>query len=466
MNYQLVELQVLYAFLLLSTVVILAFRTTTHIRINQHGPQQQQQLHRSSFDRNTLYSTNININDAFVIPSDLYEHRCYYQPCLQKTTRSLNDKKDHYEYPLLVICIGMAQTITQYQFHVRYLAQNRNVLLYQAEGLGLHYHNMYTSTTGTTTDCSTTDCSTATATVASNISSSHPNISLRYQAMQLRQAICYFYFNQNRTSEETDFSNDRTLTTVTPISATVIAAHIIPSIHVDIVGFSLGGRIALAFIVIQFTKKPELDENVNICIRKVHLTGVSIRRSPYGTVQGMIWADLLWQNRHNNQNDLRSFGWSILSAAYSPNFLYQNRQYLHQWVQSVCSSHTSNGILHLIEQAYEHENDPTNPWSVENMIQQISSLLSNDSNNNNNATIQFRCLVGEFDVLALPEHVSEMVHTLRNHTSTSTTTTTSTVVIIVDDVVVPNVGHAVPIESSRFWRDDIQSYISAGDGLN
>jgi pimeloyl-ACP methyl ester carboxylesterase len=168
-------------------------------------------------------------------------------------------------------------------------------------------------------------------------------------------------------------------------------------------------------------------------------------------VQGMIWKDHLVQNHSNtttsSSSNLRSFGWSILTAAYSPNFLYQNQQYLHQWVQSLCSSHTSDGILHLIEQTYDHENDIANPWSVENMIQQISSWLS--SNNNDNP-IHFRCMVGQYDVLALPEYVSEMARRLNNPTS-----------IVVDDVVVvPNVGHAVPMEASRFWRKDVQSYFT------
>jgi hypothetical protein len=61
--------------------------------------------------------------------------------------------------------------------------------------------------------------------------------------------------------------------------------------------------------------------------------------------------------------------------------------------------------------------------------------------------------VGEYDVLALPGDVLEMVETLRsNHSSTDI------VIVDDDDVVVPNVGHAVPIEASSFWCKDVQSY--------
>jgi hypothetical protein len=221
---------------------------------------------------------------------------------------------------------------------------------------------------------------------------------------------------------------------------------------------------------------------IHIRVRKVHLTGVSLRRSPYGMVQGMIWKDHLLQqqqsydeNNSNKSSDLRPFAWSILTAAYSPNYLYQNQQCLHSWVQSLCESHTSNGILHLIEQTYDHENDPSNPWSVLQMIQFISTSRHASNNINNNSdhnTIQFRCMVGENDILALPEHVFEMAQTLsmRNQTRSVTTTGNANAndvdhkhnhqrIDIVPMIVVPNVGHAVPIEASRIWRNDIQTYL-------
>ena len=405
---------------------IMAFRTSRRTRYHRSSGGMSTHTHWNMFPpQRRLF---------FSLPSDLYEHRCYYQPCLQKTSKKPSPAMNH---PfLLVICIGMAQTIPQYQSHVMYLAQYRNVLLYQVEGLGLFYNKNNSTTSGTATS----------GTHNSSIGHPRSDLSLPYQAMQLRQAIRYFYdkhHSQYRAEERIDSSHNHTMMT---------------AIDIDLVGFSLGGRIALAFIVQVFMhqNKYPLDPIITtttttiIRVHKVHLTGVSMRRSPCGTVQGMIWKDLLLLQ--NDNNSLRPFGWSILTAAYSPQFLYQNQPYLHQWVQSLCDSHTSDGILQLIKQTYDQENDSTNPWSVQNMIQQIQSLSlpNHDNNTTSTTTLQFRYMVGELDALALPEEVLKIVRALKNCTTS---------VIVHDVVVVPNVGHAVPMEASQIWRNDIQSLL-------
>ncbi len=257
---------------------------------------------------------------------------------------------------------GYGTTILQYQAHVKCLAQHRNVLLYQPEGLGLHYYNA--TTTAKDNDIA------AFNTVMSRTNIHPPNVSLPYQVRQLREAIQHYYGDPSEeqgTDPTTNSSNNNMHK---------------KSIDVDLVGFSLGGRIALALVVDSIVVDDHLSRKDHVAstitIHHVNVTGVSQSRSPFGIVQGMIWKDLL--SVHQPQQ-LRPFGWSILSAAYSPRYLHQNRPHLHQWVESLCQSHTTRGILQIIEQAYEHENDTANLWSIAYMVQQIAASSMHQHNN-------------------------------------------------------------------------------------
>lgn len=73
---------------------------------------------------------------------------------------------------------------------------------------------------------------------------------------------------------------------------------------VHVVGFSLGGRIAMAL----GCKYPHR-------IERMHLTGVSMERSKWGQLQLMGWLD------HLQHNNLRAFAWSAILATYSTDFL-------------------------------------------------------------------------------------------------------------------------------------------------
>ena len=439
-------------------VTVVAFRTAT--RRTGTGRMVQQYQYRYRDDDND--SDDDWKHSHYVTPSDLLEHRCYYQPCLQQSQQEAAARQ-----PLLVMCMGMAQTMLQYQAHVKYLAQHRNVLLYQPQGLGLHYCNTTTTDNDKKSNINSNN-NAATFNTEMNRTNIHPpNVSLPFQVRQLREAIQHFYYyshssNGHGTDPTTNNSNSNMPQTET--------------IDVDLVGFSLGGRIALAMVVDSIVagddQLSQRHDNVAsaITIHHVHLTGVSHSRSPFGIVQGMIWNDLLamhqpqQQGNNHHSSSLRPFGWSILSAAYSPRYLHQNRPHLHQWIESLCQSHTTHGLLQIIEQAYEHENDTAHPWSVAHMVQQIAA--SSSMHHHHTGRIQFQCMVGELDVLSLPPNVHELAAALRRKPDATTTTNTTihnddhhidTPIVV---VVVPQVGHAVPMEAPRKWRDDVQAFLS------
>jgi pimeloyl-ACP methyl ester carboxylesterase len=332
------------------------------------------------------------------VPRDLKD-RCLLQRCTSPgppTTATA---------PPLVICIGLAQTMDPYRPHLLSLARNRDVLLYQADGLGLRF-------------------------------SGNTNVTLPCQAFQLAYAIQASFMASDSTAKINDIDpyidgESRLIPSVDPMV-------------IDIVGFSLGGRIALALACISL-------ENILACcihVRKLHLTGVALRRSDHGYLQSIIWKD------HLLNGNLRAFAWSILLAAYSPSFLRQNENQLLKWVQLICESHTITGISSLVHQTYSDEND-ANHWSVEAMTKRLSQIaLPPDW-----IIPQIRLMVGEMDVLAPPVHVYALVDHWNDGIAARRDPTWK-----IEVNVVPSAGHAVPIEAPRIWREDVIQFLELCNG--
>ena len=112
--------------------------------------------------------------------------------------------------PPLVVCVGMAQTVRNWEHHLAPLSQmtttNRDVLLYEAAGLGPEDEHPPADTP-------------------------HPDVSLPAQASFLLETI-RAAFGQDRDDNITNEDDEQE-----------------PIIVVDLAGFSLGGRIALATAV-------------------------------------------------------------------------------------------------------------------------------------------------------------------------------------------------------------------------
>jgi pimeloyl-ACP methyl ester carboxylesterase len=331
------------------------------------------------------------------VPQDLKD-RCLFQRCTAPRTELTQLA------PPLVICIGLAQTMDPYRPHLLSLAKNRDVLLYQAEGLGLGGNG-------------------------------NANVSLPSQALQLAFAIQTSFMAPDSTATFNDVAlyldgDSQFMSSNDPMV-------------IDIAGFSLGGRIALALACIS------LEGNLpcRVRIRKLHLTGVALRRSDFGYLQSILWKD------HLRNGNLRAFAWSILFAAYSPSFLRQNENQLLNWIQLLCESHAVAGISPFVDQTYTDEND-ANPWSVESMTKRLSqpALQSYRS------FPQIRLMVGEMDVLAPPVHVFELVDFWQDCMAARNDLTSKTVVNVV-----PSVGHAVPMEAPRIWREDLVQFLDSSN---
>lgn len=175
---------------------------------------------------------------------------------------------------------------------------------------------------------------------------------------------------------------------------------------VHVVGFSLGGRIAMAL----GCKHPDR-------IQRMHLTGVSLERSDWGQLQLMGWMD------HLQHGNLRSFAWSAILATYSPAFLIKQKEKIPIWVESICETHSVHGLRSLLEQAHDQDQ----AWSVAAMTQRLNA--------------PGHICMGEDDMLA--HNVEALAEALGWDAPT----------------IIPAAGHAVPMEAGRMWRENVKKML-------
>lgn len=256
--------------------------------------------------------------------------------------------------PPLVVLGGMAQSIASWEHHVPALSKDRDVLLYEARGQGPPRMNV-------------------------PLEDQFHDVSLPAQADCLVEAL-----------DELEISDP-----------------------VDIAGFSLGGRIAMATGIRHPTR-----------IRKLHLTGVAANRSPLGRLTVASWKDHV-----QNNSNLRSFAWSVLLATYSPEFLanWQAQGKLEGILDFVATQNSKDGLTALLEQAHAQEGE----WSTAEMAQRVK--------------VPGRACVGSLDKDMAP--VSEV----------------ETLCQILDweaPTILEGCGHAAPMEQPRLWRNGVLEFLN------
>eukprot|EP00978_Attheya_sp_CCMP212_P026078 scaffold85081_cov49-Attheya_sp.AAC.1 len=191
--------------------------------------------------------------------------------------------------------------------------------------------------------------------------------------------------------------------------------------QVDIAGFSLGGRVAMATAVLY----PSL-------IRRLHLTGVAAQREAYGQLILWSWRDLLLLN--NADDSLRPFAWSILLATYSPKFVAaQGPERIQTWVQHICNTNCRDGLLALLEQT-EFQSDPA--WYPLGMAPRMVQTK-----------VHGRLVVGSLDQMATPSEVQQLSNALKWG----------------DIAIIPDCGHAAPMQEARLWRNDLLNFLNEND---
>jgi len=291
--------------------------------------------------------------------SILAGQRCLYAPCQRPS-----------QQPLLVILGGMAQSIASWEQHVPALSQSRSLLIYEARGQGPPTANK-------------------------NMAEDYlKDVSLPAQAQYLVNTLDELQHQQQQGQEGTEL--------------------------VDIAGFSLGGRIAMAMAALYPQRS-----------RKLHLTGVAADRSVLGHLTVRSWKDHV-RNSHN----LKSFAWSVLLATYSPTYLQQlqDQGKLDSIINFVAQQNTAAGLSALLEQAHVSSDDDM--WSTTGMARQIMASKNKMRG----------CLcVGELDSDMAP--VSKVVEL-------------SEILQWDPPTILENCGHAVPMEQARPWRNHLLEFLN------
>ena len=212
---------------------------------------------------------------------------------------------------------------------------------------------------------------------------------------------------------------------------------------IDVAGFSFGGRVALAIA----SKYPYL-------IRKLHVTGVAAHRDNYGNIILASWRDIFSSNFKDTKNPtidekqslLKAFAWSSILSCYSSNFLSRDDvgiKRINDWVKFICDNNTFEGLAAILYQTHYTDN---NPWHTASIAERIAAVAKSKSSNNN-----IRLLVGENDILATPNEVQNLANILSSRENDNDKKTAV--------CVIPNSGHAVPIEQPRLWRNDLLSFL-------
>ncbi len=208
---------------------------------------------------------------------------------------------------------------------------------------------------------------------------------------------------------------------------------------VDVVGFSFGGRVAMAAATLQPNR-----------IRRLHLTGVPAERDEYANVLLASWKEMLgcsndssdimseMEKEETNNSRLRAFAWSIILATYSEQFLASvGAARVTTWVDGVCKFNTQSGLNAILLQTHGGEGQ----WTPAAMAERMKGSVES-----------YKLVVGSNDKMASPDQVLRLVQLLGKEEENKQINSCYKVV--------ENCGHAVPFEAMRLWREDVIKYLA------
>ena len=284
----------------------------------------------------------------------------------------------------------MAQSIASWEFHLQHFAKDRSVLIYECLGQGPFPPKEV--------------CSNA------ELDTYYDDVSLERQGSDFWNVVDEAFDNKNDGGK------------------------------VDVVGFSFGGRVAMAAATLQPNR-----------IRRLHLTGVGAERDEYANVLLASWKEMLGctndsidsiimkekEKEETNNSKLRAFAWSIILATYSEQFLASvGAARVSTWVDGVCKFNTYSGLNAILMQTHGGEGQ----WTPASMAEQIKGSVES-----------YKLVVGSNDKMASPDQVLRLVQLLGREEENKQ-----------DDCykVIKNCGHAVPFEAMRLWREDVIKYLT------
>jgi len=181
---------------------------------------------------------------------------------------------------------------------------------------------------------------------------------------------------------------------------------------IDCVGFSFGGRVALAVAAYNSHR-----------IRKLSITGVPLRRSPLGSLILESWRSGLNQS----PSELRSVAWSFIINGFSAQFIEQQAEKLETFVEQIIVSNDSNKLASLMNES--HIVDAAHGFSVPSCAARVKCLT--------------QVIGASDDRIAAPSTVQDL----------SAVIPTSTYLEM------QACGHLAPFESPTVWRRSVIKFL-------
>ena len=126
--------------------------------------------------------------------------------------------------------------------------------------------------------------------------------------------------------------------------------------EVDLCGFSLGGRVALAYSVFPGNR-----------VRRVSVTGVPLKRPPLGRVIIRSWLNGL------ENNELNATSWSFVLNGYSDAYITRNHDKVDKFVKAVVHSNSCARLRDLFRCSLEEADHDA--YSVINCASRITCPL-------------------------------------------------------------------------------------------
>jgi len=324
---------------------------------------------------------------------------------LHPTSHKQPPSSKNTSYPPLIILGGMAQSISSWEFHLPHFAKDRSVLIYECLGQGpLPPEEL----------CSKLD-----------LDAYYEDVSLKRQGSDFWNVVDEAFFTPGSYYHDNNNNN-------------IVTKNDGGTPRVDVVGFSFGGRVAMAAAVSQPNR-----------IRRLHLTGVGAERDEYANVILASWKEMLGANDNidiinekegTNNSRLRAFAWSIILATYSEQFLASvGAARVLTWVDGVSKFNTQNGLRAILIQTHGGEGQ----WTPASMAEQIMK----------GSVESFKLVVGSKDKMASPDQVLRLAQLLGQQEGSEHKE---------DECyrVIENCGHAVPFEAMRLWREDVIKYLT------
>lgn len=177
---------------------------------------------------------------------------------------------------------------------------------------------------------------------------------------------------------------------------------------IHLCGFSFGGRVAVTFAA----HHPTL-------VAKLSITGVPLRRPPLGKLIIQSWEDAL------SRGNIQECAWSFVLNGYSKNFINQNHNKLHNFMEFVIKSNKIHNLHNLIKFSHQDYGDAYNFERCAQSIVCPTQIIAAKEDR----------IAGYSETLGLAN------------------------VILLSQVETMETGHLAPFENTNLWRSHVLKFL-------